>query len=530
MKATIVSDALPEKGQAESLETRSDSSLQSLTDLRHALLPAKGAGFSLFIAVCNQPDQRNAAIQALERSLPSWIWARADVRSDSASVLATARKSLESSENKAAKPNALMLVGLEQAVRSRPGKDEPDESQPAIEGLNLERDAWRRDVPIPVVFWTSDFLLPLLARHAPDFLDWRSGTVLFPAEASTDIEVALDEKKFDDHDATALTPEMRRARLRELEDRIARFDSEDTHLADIQAQWLEEAAGHAARLGEPARAEQLMEQALKVWRSAGKPREEARALRTQGRAWLAAGDLLRAQALFRNALEITERLARQDPSNAQWQRDLGVSHSRLGDVQQAQGDLVGALASFLTNLEIRERLARQDPSNAQWQRDLGLCHERLGDVQREQGDLAGALASFRKRLEIGERLARQDPSNAQWQRGLGLSHSRLGEVQQAQGDLAGALASFRKYLEITERLARQDPSNAQWQRDVWVSYWKIADALEKNGDGSSGDWWQKALTQLSEMKGRGLFVSPRDERFAEFLRQKAMKKAPEAAP
>jgi hypothetical protein len=32
------------------------------------------------------------------------------------------------------------------------------------------------------------------------------------------------------------------------------------------------------------------------------------------------------------------------------------------------------------------------------------------------------------------------------------------------------------------------------------------------------------------MKGRGLFVSPRDERFAEFLRQKAMKKAPEAAP
>ena len=37
-------------------------------------------------------------------------------------------------------------------------------------------------------------------------------------------------------------------------------------------------------------------------------------------------------------MEISERLAGQDPSNAQWQRDLSVSHSRLGDAQLAAGD------------------------------------------------------------------------------------------------------------------------------------------------------------------------------------------------
>ena len=64
-------------------------------------------------------------------------------------------------------------------------------------------------------------------------------------------------------------------------------------------------------------------------------------------------------------------------------------------MQLAQGDLAGALASFRNGLEITERLARQDPTNAAWQRDLSVSHGKLGDVQLAQGDLAGALASFR---------------------------------------------------------------------------------------------------------------------------------------
>jgi tetratricopeptide (TPR) repeat protein len=435
MKATAVSDAPPAQAQPEPVESVSASTLHSLADLRRAIVRAKGAGFSLFIAVCNQPNQRVAAMQALKKSLPEWHCPQAALNADTTSVLAVAQSALEPGDGRnAVSPDALVLDGLEQVVRRKPDNGGPEESQPVLEGLNLERDGWRRDVPIPVVLWTSDFLLPLLARHAPDFLDWRSGTVLFPSEISTDIEVALDGKNFGDHVDTALTPEMRRARLRELEDRIATFDEGDKHLAAIQAQWLEEGAGHAARLGEPVRAEQLMNHALKMWRSVGEPRGEAEALITQGQAWLAAGDLLRAQALFHSCLVITERLARQDPSNALWQRDLSVVHNRLGDVQRAQGNL------------------------------------------------------------------------------------------------AASLASFRKGLEFAEQLAGQDSSNADWKRDLCVSYVKLAEVSEKTCDEISGEWWRKAFAQLSSMKEQRLFISPKDERLLEFLRQKTRMKAQEAAP
>jgi hypothetical protein len=50
--------------------------------------------------------------------------------------------------------------------------------------------------------------------------------------------------------------------------------------------------------------------------------------------------------------------------NAGWQRDLLVSHDRIGDVQQAQGGLAAALTSYQASLAIRERLAQADPGNA----------------------------------------------------------------------------------------------------------------------------------------------------------------------
>jgi hypothetical protein len=76
-------------------------------------------------------------------------------------------------------------------------------------------------------------------------------------------------------------------------------------------------------------------------------------------------------------------------------------------------------------MEIRERLARADPANAGWQRDLSVSHNNIGDILRAQGDLAEALKAFGAGMEIAEHLARADPGNAGWQRGLVVSHTKL---------------------------------------------------------------------------------------------------------
>ena len=80
-----------------------------------------------------------------------------------------------------------------------------------------------------------------------------------------------------------------------------------------------------------------------------------------GRRAGAQGKLSEAQAAFGESLAISRRLAEQDPSNAGWQRDLAVAHSRVGGVLEAQGKLSEAQAAFGESLAISRRSGRAGP-------------------------------------------------------------------------------------------------------------------------------------------------------------------------
>ncbi len=195
----------------------------------------------------------------------------------------------------------------------------------------------------------------------------------------------------------------------------------------------------------------------------------------------AQGALAEALSAYRDSLAIAERLAKADPSNAGWQRDLSVGYNKVGDVLAAQGALAEALSAYRDSLAIAERLAKADPSNAGWQRDLSVGYNKVGDVLAAQGALAEALTAYRDSLAIAERLAKADPSNAGWQRDLSVGYNKVGDVLRSRGALAEALSAYRDSLAIAERLAKADPSNAGWQRDLSVGYNKVGDVLRSRG-------------------------------------------------
>ncbi|MDH5194375.1 MAG: hypothetical protein OEW32_11875, partial [Nitrospira sp.] len=94
-------------------------------------------------------------------------------------------------------------------------------------------------------------------------------------------------------------------------------------------------------------------------------------------------------------LGIAETLAKRDPGNSEWQRDLSVSHNKIGDVLRAQGDLPAALTSYRASLGIAETLAKRDPGNSGWQRDLIISYVKLSQV-------TGDKAYVKKALDIAQ--------------------------------------------------------------------------------------------------------------------------------
>jgi hypothetical protein len=80
---------------------------------------------------------------------------------------------------------------------------------------------------------------------------------------------------------------------------------------------------------------------------------------------------------FRARFVIAERLANADPNNASWQRDLAVSHSKLGEVFAKQGDVEKVLVEYRAALSIVERLIAMDPTRVQWRIDAIEFHRAL---------------------------------------------------------------------------------------------------------------------------------------------------------
>jgi hypothetical protein len=77
-----------------------------------------------------------------------------------------------------------------------------------------------------------------------------------------------------------------------------------------------------------------------------------------------------------------------------------VSDESVGDVLVAQGNLPQALQSYRDGLAIRARLAKADPGNAGWQRDLFISDNNIGNVLVTQGNLPEALQYYRDGLAI----------------------------------------------------------------------------------------------------------------------------------
>jgi tetratricopeptide (TPR) repeat protein len=109
-----------------------------------------------------------------------------------------------------------------------------------------------------------------------------------------------------------------------------------------------------------------------------------------------------------------------------------VSYNKIGNVQKAQDDLAGALKSYQDGLAIIHRLAKSDPGNAGWQRDLWFSVGRIASAYRDSGDNAKALDFFRQGQAIISRLTKLSPDNAQLKKDLAWINQQIAELAARQ--------------------------------------------------------------------------------------------------
>ena len=196
--------------------------------------------------------------------------------------------------------------------------------------------------------------------------------------------------------------------------------------------------------------------------------------------------LATAADLATTAARTYERLAAANPANTAYQRGLGVSLSKVGELLAARGDAQGALNAYIRSVDIFERLLVADPENPQLQRDLSVGHEGLGNLQAAQGNTRGALDAHTRALRLREQLAAAYPYDDEYQQGLSVSLDRLGDLHDERGESQQALDAHAQSLRIAERLAAADPDNTERQRSLAISFLTAGDSLARRGGDTEG--------------------------------------------
>jgi tetratricopeptide (TPR) repeat protein len=75
-------------------------------------------------------------------------------------------------------------------------------------------------------------------------------------------------------------------------------------------------------------------------------------------------------------------------------------YDSLANVAQSQGNLEQAARQYADSLALRKKLAETDPTNADWQRDLAVSYSRLGEIAEAQGNADDARLQRTLAIEI----------------------------------------------------------------------------------------------------------------------------------
>ena len=176
-----------------------------------------------------------------------------------------------------------------------------------------------------------------------------------------------------------------------------------------------------------------------------------------------------------DALARLEALARDEPTNPRYQRDLAKTYDCLADRARESGQSTEAQRLYRQALALREALARDKPTNTTYERDLAIAYERLGDVARELGQLTEAERLYRRSLPLREGRARDKPANMTYQRELAIAYERLGDLARESGQGPEAERMYRRSLILIEALVLGEPTNTIYQDDLAISRSKLGD-------------------------------------------------------
>jgi tetratricopeptide (TPR) repeat protein len=416
---------------------------EGLHSLTRSLEMARG--FSLLIARCNLPVERDRLIEVVKSRLPKFTIEHVRFDAPIKYLLFELRDRIGDR-----KPDAIFVSGLERSLTGA-----APHHAPLIVAMNHSRDAYPRDIHCPLLLWLPDFALNALMRGARDFFSIRSGLYYFSAAPAETTELRRNVTSGAEYETFSMDVTEKRDRIASIESLLADYRTfpEDRRDYAGEDQLLYRLGLLYLSMGEMDKAEAAFRESLRACEKTGDVRSRAVTLGKIADIWEAQGRLEEALRIRQEEqLPVYERL--NDV------RSRAVTLGKIADIWEAQGRLEEAL-----RIRQEEELPTFERLNDVRERAVTLG--KIADIWQAQGRLEEAL-----RIRQEEELPTFERLNDVRERAV--TWARIADVLAARGELDEALRIRQEELLPTfERLGAV--------RERAVTLGKIADILAMQG-------------------------------------------------
>jgi serine/threonine-protein kinase len=151
-----------------------------------------------------------------------------------------------------------------------------------------------------------------------------------------------------------------------------------------------------------------------------------------------------AEAEYRKALAIRQKVADDNPGTAQFQNNLAGSLDSIGWRLMQAGKATEGIDYFTREEAFRQKLAQAKSATPADRDSLANCQTNKADALRRSGRLDEALAACERALALRKPLVEAHPESPGYRAGLGEPYLRLGQVRGDRKDLAGAAAAWKR--------------------------------------------------------------------------------------
>jgi serine/threonine protein kinase len=192
-----------------------------------------------------------------------------------------------------------------------------------------------------------------------------------------------------------------------------------------------------------------------------------------------------ARKAYGRGIELSERMAVEDPKDFQCRLTAAMSYRLLGDLDRKLGERDKAVDCYRRSVQTWQRPTPGPQCPIECPRSLAsiadlLAHAGMADFQERTGNRPEAVAHYKQaiglRSQVGD-LLRQQPDLcyelASW-------HRKLGDLLQEGGDAAGAAENFRQACELGEDLVRRNKAQKPFREELALSSYSLAGLREED--------------------------------------------------